>query len=851
MPFTKYFNSASRVAILILALSAFSHFAIAQIKMGGTPIDINYVEPKEYEIGGIEVRGVKFLDPNNVISLTGLKVGDVITVPGEKISSAIRKLWEFGILGDIDISASRTEGKFIFLIFNLKERPRLSRFTFKGTKKAESDDLRDKIKLTSGRVVTDALIKNTQLAIKKFYMDKGFLNAKVNLVQIEDSAIYNGVVLRIEVNKGRKVKIDQIDIDGNEFYTDEQIRRKMKDTKEKRWYRIFKASKYVKTKFEEDKEKIISFYNKNGYRDAEIEMDTLVRLSDNRIRLSMKINEGKKYYFRHVRWTGNYLYTSAQLSEVLGIKAGDIYNQETLQKKLTYNPNGADISSLYMDDGYLFFNVDPVEVSIENDSIDIEMRISEGSQATIDKVTVSGNHKTSDKVVLREIRTLPGEKFSRSDLIRTQRELSQLGYFNPETIGINPVPNPEKGTVDIHYTVEEKPSDQVELSGGWGGYYGFVGTAGLSFNNFSLRKVPHLREWQPLPGGDGQRLSLRAQANGPQFQSYTLSFTEPWLGGRKPTSLTVSLNNSQQRYITSVTSGAPAQRLSMTGMTVAIGKRVRWPDDFFTLMFSANTNLYTLENYAFPELPQNADGTYPNLNATNLNFTTTISRNSINNPTFPSNGSSISLQVSLTPPYSLFRDLDLYKGSIQNRYKYIEYHKWMFDAAYYLPVAKNLVLATRTHFGFLGAYNNNIGIGPFERFRVGGAGLSGFNFLLGYDIIGLRGYQDTRVYNERTTASYSAGVAYNKYVTELRYAISTNPSATIFVLAFFEAGNNFLSYEKYNPFNVYRSVGVGARIFMPQFGLIGIDFGKALNDIPGLDGGGHQTFTFTIGQQLR
>jgi len=847
MPFIKLYSISTRTLVIFITLMALSGVLKAQIRLGGEKIDINYMEPKTYEIGGIEVRGVKFLDPNNVISLTGLKVGDEITVPGEKISSAIRKLWEFGILGDVEISVARVEGKFIFLVFNLKERPRLSRFTFRGTKKGETDDLRDKIKLPSGRVVTDALIKNTQLSIKKFYTDKGYLNAKVNLVQIEDSAIYNGIILRIEVNKGRKVRIDQIDFEGNEFYTDEQLRRKFKDTKEKRWYRIFKASKYVKTKFDEDKEKLLAFYNKNGYRDAEIVKDTLVRLSDNRIRLAVQINEGKKYYFRHVNWTGNYLYTSKQLSDVLGIKSGDIYNQDVLQKKLTYNPNGADISSLYMDDGYLFFNVEPVEVAIDNDSIDIEMRISEGSQATIDKVTVAGNNKTSDKVVLREIRTLPGEKFSRSDLIRTQRELAQLGYFNPETIGINPVPNPEKGTVDINYTVEEKPSDQVELSGGWGGYYGFVGTAGLAFNNFSLRKVPHLRDWQPLPGGDGQRLSLRAQANGPQFQSYTLSFTEPWLGGRKPTSLTVSLNNSQQRYIASTAD----QRLAMTGMTVAIGKRLRWPDDFFTLLLSANTNLYTLKNYAFPELPRNADGTYPGLYATNFNLTTTIARNSINNPTFPSSGSNISLQISLTPPYSLFRDASLYKGSVQEKFKYVEYHKWMFDASYFLPVAKNLVLATRTHLGFLGAYNSSVGIGPFERFRVGGAGLSGFNFLLGYDIIGLRGYQDTRVYNQRTTDSYSAGVAYNKYVTELRYAISTNPSATIFVLAFFEAGNNWLTYSKYNPFNVYRSVGVGARIFMPQFGLIGVDFGKALNDIPGLDGGGHQTFTFTIGQQLR
>lgn len=833
------------VAFLVLVLT---QATFAQIKLGGAEgkLDLNYLEPKEYEIGALEITGTKFLDPASLIGLTGLKVGDVITVPGDKLSSALRKLWDFGILADVKVVATKVEGKLIFLEFQLKERPRLARFAIKGAKKGQADDIREKINLIRGRVVTDALIKNTQNTVKKFFVEKGYLNCKVLVKQDEDTALNNSVVLRIEIDKGTKVKIKYIAFEGNTFYTDEQLRRKLKDTKEKRIWRLFKTSKYIRSNYETDKEKLIAFYNKNGYRDAEVMKDSLVKLSNNEVALNIRIDEGKRFYFRNINWTGNYLYTNKELSDVLGIKTGDIYNQETLQKKITYNPAGIDVSSLYMDDGYLFFNVEPVEVKVDNDSIDIEMRITEGTQATIRKVSVFGNTKTNDQVIMREIRTLPGQKFSRSDLIRTQREISQLGYFNPETIDIQPIPHPEDGTVDINYTVEERPSDQIELSGGWGGFFGFVGTLGLSFNNFSMRKVANFKEWTPLPGGDGQRLSIRFQANGRQFQTYSMSFTEPWLGGKKPTSLTVAFSHSVQRTLSSTD-----RKLRVTGGSVSIGKRLKYPDDFFTALFSANLNRYSLINYPFPELDP-VDGIYPNLDATNFNLATTFARNSINNPTFPSTGSNISLTVSLTPPYSLFRDKSVYQGSASQKYNLIEYNKWMFDASWFVPIAKNLVFHTRTHMGFVGNYQSSTPIGPFERFKVGGAGLAGFNFLLGYDIIGLRGYQDAIVFNERRDRSKDqAGVLYNKYVTELRYAISTNPSATIFALAFFEGGNNYLSYEKYNPFKVYRSAGVGARIFMPQFGLIGLDFGKALDNLPGETNGGRQTFTFTIGQQIR
>jgi outer membrane protein insertion porin family len=491
-----------------------------------------------------------------------------------------------------------------------------------------------------------------------------------------------------------------------------------------------------------------------------------------------------------------------------------------------------------MDDGYLFFSIDPSEVSVNKDSIDIELRVHEGPQARINRITIQGNTKTNDHVVLREIRTLPGEKFSRSDLIRTNRELATLGYFDPEKIGMNPVPNPQDGTVDIHYSVEEKPSDQIEMSGGWGGFFGFVGTLGLSFNNFSMRKITKLREWSPLPSGDGQRFSIRFQANGRQFQTYTMSFTEPWFGGKRPNSLTVGINRSVQRTLSST--NEVRSKLAINGVNVSLGKRLRWPDDYFSLMSSLNVQRYELFNYQLITGSSfGKDQTYSNSIALN----TTFSRNSLNNPTFPTSGSSLSLILNLTPPYSLFRQNNNF-SSDNERFRWVEFHKWNVDASWFIPLAKNLVINTRGHFGFIGNYNKQLGIGPFERFRLGGSGLSGFNFLLGYDIIALRGYADGAV---GTPRGIEAGVLFNKFVTELRYAISTNPAATIYVHAFMEGGNSWGSYVDYNPFNIYRSAGGGVRIFMPAFGMLGVDYGVAFDGPASM----HNAFQFTIGQQIR
>ena len=832
---------------LFFAVWSIAACVSAQVKLGGRtltsePVELSFENPKTYEIGGIEIKGVRFLSPEALIAYSGLKVGDKIEVPGLGISSAIKKLWEQGILGDIQVQVARVEkrpeGEFIFLDFVLKEKPRLSKFQIKGLRKGEADDIREKMGLIRGKVLNDALLKAATNSVKKHFLEKGYFNTSVSITQETDTSMANSVALQVMVDKGPKMKISSIEVEGNESMDDETIRRKLKDTKQKYFWRIFKASRFVRSKFDADKQKLSEYYTRNGYRDMQVLSDSVWKKPDGTLGLKISIEEGQKYYFGNIRWSGNYLYKDDYLASILNIRKGDVYNMDLLQKKLNYNPSGMDISSLYMDDGYLFFSIDPSEVSVNRDSIDIELRMHEGPQAKINRITIQGNTKTNDHVVLREIRTLPGEKFSRSDLIRTNRELATLGYFDPEKIGMNPVPNPQDGTVDIHYSVEEKPSDQIEMSGGWGGYYGFVGTLGLSFNNFSMRKITSLREWAPLPSGDGQRFSIRFQANGQQFQTYSISFTEPWFGGKRPNSFTVGLNRSVQRSLT--TTGEIRSKLAINGVNVSLGKRLRWPDDYFSLMTSMNVQRYELFNYQLiTGSTFGKDQTYSN----SIAFNTTFSRNSLNNPTFPTTGSSLSLIVNVTPPYSLFRKNNNFSTD-NERFRWVEFHKWNLDASWFIPLAKNLVINTRSHFGFIGNYNKQLGIGPFERFRLGGSGLSGFNFLLGYDIIALRGYADGSV---GTPRGIEAGVLFNKFVTELRYAISTNPAATIYVHGFMEGGNSWGSYQDYNPFNIYRSAGGGVRIFMPAFGMLGVDYGVAFDGPASM----HNAFQFTIGQQIR
>ena len=799
----------------------------------------------KYELGGITVTGARYLDPNTLIGLSGLKLGDPITIPGDDLAKAIRKIYAQGILADVSVSEARIEGNKIFLEFNVRERPRLSKFTFEGISKGQGEELEKKIKLIRGKVVTDALMANTRTQVRKFYNNKGFLDTKVMIRQVADSTLSNSVALKIDVDKGSKVRIHEIDFTGNKAFSDTKLARQFKKTKARTTFKILTPGKFQRTEFEADKAKLIEYYNNQGYRDASIVSDTIER-DEKGLIVKVKVDEGPKYYFRTITWNGNYLYDSKTLASVLGIKAGTPYSKETMDKRLTYNPTGQDITSLYMNDGYLFFQIDPVETKVEGDSIDIEMRITEGVQARVKDINIAGNTKTSDHVVRRAIRTLPGDKFNRELLIRSQREISTLGYFDPEKIGINPVPNQADGTVDINYTVVEKPSDQITLSGGWGGYAGFIGTVGLVFNNFSLRKARDFHNWTPVPSGDGQRLALNVQANGFQYQAYSLSFTEPWLGGRKPNSLSVSLNRSISRLGTNF-SATTGSFIKVNSISVALGRQLRVPDDYFTLSNSLSFSQYQLQNYSI-------FSDFSTGRANNFTFNTTLSRNSIDNPTYTRRGSSISLSLSLTPPYSVF------PGAHPNTYEWVEFHKWMLDASWFTTIVGKLVLNTRAHFGFIGSYNQNRIPGPFERFKMGGAGLGyggGGSFLVGTDYIGLRGYDDPNGAYAIPTAQTgkSGGIAYNKYVAELRYPISLNPAATVYILTFAEAGNAVDTYSQYNPYKLYRSAGFGARIFMSAFGLLGFDYGRAFDTV--IPPAGTTTaqdfnhFHFIIGQQIR
>ncbi len=849
--------------------------------------NINYGNPKEYEIADIEVKGTAYLDQTALVSLSGLRVGDNIKVPGEEISTAIKKLWKQGIIGNVEIFASKIEGNKIWLTIELTERPRLTKFIFEGVSKTQIGELEDKIDLVKGKVLTDAIEKNTELTVKKYYIAKGFLNVDVNVTQQKDTILRNSVALNIAVDKGRKVKIRNINFDGNEHFSSSKLRSQLKSTGEAPRFlvhkdllarglnllkpknakefvtkshemskqdlkeylsqhvnvNIFKSNKFIESDFEDDKVSLITFYNSKGYRDAEILTDTVYGIGDKHLNIDISVDPGNKYYFREVKWAGNYIHDDETLDRILGISKGDVYDLELVNKKLNFNPNGPDISSLYMDNGYLFFSVTPVEVGIENDSIDLEMRVYEGAQATIDKVYVTGNDRTNDHVIMREIRTLPGQKFSRAELIRTQRELAQLGYFDPEKVNPVPIPNPVNETVDIEWSVEERPSDQVQLSGGWGGAFGFVGTVGLQFNNFSLKNIPHFEKWRPLPIGDGQKLALSIQANGRRFQSYNLSFSEPWLGGRKPNSFGVNFNYSVQRNL-NIRTNEIFGSLKVAGMTVSLGRRVKWPDDFFTVSNSISFLQYNLFNFG---RSLGFDSGVSN----SFTFNTTIARNSVDQPMYPRQGSQVSLAVAMTPPYSLWRDIDYATADNATLYKLLEYHKWNLDFKYYLKLAGNLVLAPRVHFGFIGSYTSKAGIGPFERFQLGGDGLTGQNFLLGTDVIGLRGYENNSIVPRDVEAGIDGGVAFNKFVMELRYPVSLNPSATIYVQAFAESGNNWNNYQDFNPYEQFRSAGLGVRIFMPAFGLLGLDWGYGFDTLPGqLERSGPQ-FHFSIGQQIR
>jgi outer membrane protein insertion porin family len=825
--------------LIIISIFCLSYSLSAQIVMG--EIEIDYNNPKEYEIASIDLQGAEALDQSVLKMLTGLSIGEKIQVPGERISKAINALWSQGLFSDVSVSASKIENNRIFLLFNLVERPRLAKFSIVGVNKSDADNIREQIQLIRGKPINENLFVSTEQTIKNYYIDKGYLDPEVKITTSEDS-VTKGMVMRIEIDKNKRIKINEIIFHGNNNIPSGKLKRKMKGTKENPWWSIFTTSKMMEESYEEDKKKILALYLSKGYKDANIKMDTVYRFNEKTLNIEIFIDEGNQYYFRNITWVGNSKYTAEQLSTVLGIKKGEIYNQATLEQNLFMNQNEQDVSSLYMNDGHLFFQVTPVEVYVENDSVDIEMRIYEGKQAIINSVTVVGNEKTNDHVILREVRTRPGQLFRRSDIIRTQRELMQLGYFDQEKMGVNPVPNPADGTVDIEYQVEERPSDQIELSGGWGAGR-LIGTLGISFNNFSAKKFFKKGAWAPLPSGDGQRLTVRAQSNGRFLQAYNASFTEPWLGGKKPNSLTVSVfktiinsnglpKNDPNRAVT-----------DNTGITIGLGRRLRWPDDFFVIQNQLSYQYFVLQNS--PQFIIN------NGVANNFSFSTIISRNSIDAPIYPRSGSNISVSVQATPPYSVFRNTPTDANLTDaEKFRWVEFHKWKFDAQWFNKLVGNLVLMARANFGFIGLYNPAKGISPFERFSLGGAGLTGFNFaaqFLGTEIIGLRGYDDNSL-----SARVNSPI-YNRYTLELRYPVSLNPQATVFGLAFVEGGDSWDRFKDFTPFNVKRSAGFGVRVFLPMFGLLGLDWGYRFDDVtrePSNLSMRRSQFHFIIGQSF-
>ena len=894
-------------SLLILFCLIWSATAIAQIRLGQSryastrPVNIlelNYAKPQKFRIAEIKAVGLSTLDENAIISLSGLKVDDRIDVPGEAISGALKKLWGQGIIGDVKILVTKIEGDDIYLLLDLTERPRFSRVEFEGINKTQEGELRDKVNIR-GRVVRDDVLNTAKRNIEKYYLDKGFLNTEVKIIQDRDTTLPNSVKLRFDINPKSKVKINEIAFYGNDEITDRALKGKLKKTKEHARVAIFKdvysrltdadaksitrsllnsqvatseqvnsyinknfklnffnGSKYNPKEYRADKDKAIAFYNSKGFRDAKILEDSIYKFGEDKINIDISLEEGRKYYYRNITFTGNYIHEDAVLLAKLGIEKGDIYDKEKLDKRLNYDPQkGDDVSSLYQDNGYLFFNIDPVEINVTGDSIDLEMRIFEGPQVTVNSVGIKGNDRTSDHVVMREIRILPGQKFNRSLLVRTIRELSTLGYFDPEKINPDLRPNFESATVDITFELEERPNDQIELSGGWGGFFGFVGTVGLVFNNFSIKNIGNFDKWDPLPVGDGQKLSVRVQANGQAFQNYSLSLSEPWFGGKKPNSLSFAFNHSVQRQVDYFNQGNGGNLgfFKITGVTLGLSKRITWPDDYFSI-----SNSLQFQNYEFNQFGTSFGLSYPTGNSKSVILNTTVARNNVDNTIYPRQGSNIILSMNLTPPYtSLNRSLNEESGD-QEKYKWLEYHKWMFDASFYTPIlgSSKFVASARAHMGFLGSYGNKFGIIPLERFVMGGDGMNFNNFALGQEIVGLRGYENQTITpgkNTRGTADPDpyGGVVYNKYVMELRFLVSPNPSATIFLLTFAEAGNNWGDYKDFNPYDLKKSAGVGARIFMPAFGLLGIDWGYGFDPMPGTLKPSGPQFHFTIGQQFR
>ena len=816
--------------------------------------------PSQYEIAGIRVDGVDNYDDNIIIGYSGLAVGQRIDIPGDDIKAAAKRFWRQGLFSKVQILVEKIYQDQAWLVFNLRQQPRVSEVNYNGMKSGEKKDIIERLSFQPGSQMTPNIADRIKLIVEKYYANKGFGQATCEVVQVPDLSKQNEVIVNINVDKHEKIKVHKIYIDGNEVLSDSKIKRAMKKTNEKtNIWKIFSQKKFVQSDYEADKQLIIDKYNEKGYRDAVIVKDSVVQYDEKNVDVYLTVNEGKRYYISDITWVGNTVYPSVILDDVLGIKKGDVYNQKLLAKRTQEDDDA--VSNLYLNNGYLFYQLVPIESKIEGDSIELEMRMFEGKQARINKVVINGNDRLYEKVVRRELRVRPGDLFSKEDLMRSAREIAQTGHFDPEKMDIRPEPNADNGTVDIILNLESKANDQVELSAGWG-QTGVIIKASLKFTNFSLQNLLHPSSYKGLiPQGEGQTFTISAQTNAKYYQAYSVSFLDPWFGGKRPNSLSVSAFYSRHNYMGMggynygygysgynyyENAYDPNKYLQMAGLTVGFGKRLKWPDDYFTFMASLSYQWYSLKKWEYLYYMQNGV-------SNSLVLGLTLSRNSIDNPLYTRRGSSFTLSFNATPPASLFGKKNWKALSESNTeaskkelYRWIEYWKLKFQARTYTPLTDpdgrwTLVLMTRADFGLLGSWNKWLK-SPFETFYVGGDGMTG-SYTYATETIALRGYE-----NGAFTPYGSEGYAYDRFVMELHFPLMLSQSATIYPLVFVEAGNAWTSVKDFNPFDVKRSAGVGARIFLPMIGMMGIDWGYGFDKVFGEKGGSN--FHFILGQEF-
>ncbi|MBR4808799.1 MAG: BamA/TamA family outer membrane protein [Bacteroidales bacterium] len=858
------------VAFLILLVSGMT------LRAQDSAVEVDYNHPRKYVVGGVGVEGNTYFSESQIIQLTGLRQGMELTVPGEDVSSIVRRLWMQRYFEDVSLVIDHLseKGDSAYFKILIKERPRVSRWTFSGVKSGDKKEIQDRLNLRRGGEFSEYVEKTTSDIIKRYYAEKGFLNATVTAEVQKDSIIKNAIRVNFAVDRGERVRIKDINFIGNDHVSDFKLARSMKKTKSNKIYNFFSSKKFNEKEYVNDKKSVISAFNEAGYRDARLVRDSVYYIEPGKLGIDLVFEEGDQYFFRDITWTGNSVYPTEALNEILKINKGDVYDVVTMEKRLFGGGKQTelDISKVYRDNGYLFSSITPVETNIQNDSVDVELRISEGKQATLNNIIINGNDLTNEKVVRRQLFTRPGNLFSQSDFERSLREIASLGQFDPEAImdpatGWSIIPNQANSTVDIIYNVTEKPSSQLELSGGWGGRT-FVATVGVSFNNFSTARMFDKNAWRPVPLGDAQTLSFRFQTNGTYYTALTANFVEPWLFGKKPTSLNLS------GYYTRATNSnlylgilSNDQQMEVFGFSSSLGSRLKWPDNYFVLYNGLSWQTYRLKNWNYGYI-------FDTGISHNISYTINLMRNSTDQQIYPRQGSDFSASLAVTPPFSLFRkfDYDPVSGdriterdgkpigwrdvqynnwTVQDRYRWIEYHKWKFSAATYIkPIpTMDFVIMTRAQFGYLGYYNRNWGYSPFEGFLVGGDGMSGY-MTYGTEIVALRGYENNKLTPVETsqysnTATY-AGNVYDKFTIELRYPVILQPQSTIFVLGFLEGGNCWSDIRNFNPFEIKRSAGVGVRVFLPMIGLLGVDWGYGFDDS---QYGGSQ-FHFVIGQQF-